>query len=152
MRNRLLGAAVGCALAFGAGGAVAGECSGTISADEALKAEDARYAAQTSGDFAAMDRLFGDDLRYTHSSGKSDGKASYIELQRSKAVVYRRMQRSNVVVRTYGCIAIITGDAHYQVTVNGKDTAAELVFHSIWAKRDGGAQFISWQSTPAPKP
>jgi hypothetical protein len=152
MQNRLLGAAVGCALALGAGGAAAAECSGTISADEALKAEDARSAAQTSGDFAAMERLFGDDLRYTHSSGRSDGKASYIELQRSKSVVYRSMQRSNVTVRTYGCIAIITGEAHYQVTVDGKDITPELVFHSIWAKRDGAAQFISWQSTAAPKP
>src|SRR5690242_9100529 len=52
----LLGAAVGGALALGAGGALATECGGAISADEALKGEDARYAAQTAGDFAAMER------------------------------------------------------------------------------------------------
>jgi hypothetical protein len=152
MQNLLLGAAVGCALALGAGGAAAAECSGTISPDEALKGEDARYAAQTTGDFAAMERLFGDELLYTHSSGKSDSKASYIELQHSKSVIYRSMQRSNVAVRTYGCIAIIAGNAHYEVTVNGKDVTPDLVFHSIWAKRDNGVQFISWQSTAAPKP
>jgi hypothetical protein len=152
LRKLLLGAAVGCVLAFGTGGATAAECSGTISADEALKGEDARYAAQTTGDFAAMQRLFGDDLLYTHSSGKTDNKASYIELQRSESVIYRSMQRSDVTVRTYGCIAIISGNAHYQVTVGGKDITPELVFHSIWAKRDGGVQFVSWQSTAAPKP
>jgi Domain of unknown function (DUF4440) len=152
MRKLLLGAAVGCVLALGTGGATAAECSGTISADEALKGEDARYAAQTTGDFAAMQRLFGDDLLYTHSSGKTDNKASYIELQRSESVIYRSMQRSDVTVRTYGCIAIISGNAHYQVTVGGKDITPELVFHSIWAKRDGGVQFVSWQSTAAPKP
>ena len=137
---------------LGAAGATAAECNGTISADEALKAEDARDAAQTAPDFAAMERLFGDELLYTHSSGKSDGKASYIELQRSKSVIYRSMQRSNVTVRTFGCVAIITGNAHYQVTVNGKDITPELVFHSIWVKRNGSLQFISWQSTAAPKP
>jgi hypothetical protein len=152
MRKLLLGAAVGCVLVLGTGGAQAAECSGTISTDEALKGEDARYTAQTTGDFAAMQRLFGDDLVYTHSTGKTDSKASYIELQRSQSVVYRRMERSNVTVRTYGCIAIITGSAHYQVTAGGKDLTPELVFHSIWAKRDGGVQFISWQSTSAPKP
>ena len=99
-----------------------------------------------------MERLFGDDLVYTHSSGRTDSKASYIELQRSKSVVYRRMEHSGTTVRTYSCIAIITGHAHYQVTADGKDTTPELEFHSIWAKRDGGVQFVSWQSKPAPKP
>jgi hypothetical protein len=37
------------------GAAAAEECSGTITADEAMKAETARYAAQTSNDFAAME-------------------------------------------------------------------------------------------------
>ena len=152
MRKLLLGAAAGGALALGAGGAFAAECGGTISADEALKGEDARYAAQTAGDFAAMERLFGDELLYTHSSGKSDSKASYIELQRSKSVVYRSMQRSDVNVRTYGCVAIITGSGHYEVTVNGKDSTVDLLFHSVWVKRNGGVQFVSWESTLAPKP
>ena len=152
MRRLLLSAAAGGALALGAGGALAAECGGTISADEALRGEDARYAAQTSGDFAAMERLFGDELLYTHSSGKSDSKASYIELQRSKSVVYRSMQRSDVNVRTYGCVAIITGSGHYGVTVNGKDSTVDLLFHSVWVKRDGGVQFVSWESTLAPKP
>jgi hypothetical protein len=111
-----------------------------------------RKHGRRADDFAAMELLFGDDLLYTHSSGKTDNKACYIELQRSKAVIYRSMQRSDVTVRTHGCIAIITGNAHYQVTAGGKDITPELVFHSIWAKRDGGVQFISWQSTAAPKP
>jgi len=152
MRKLLLGAAVSGALALGAGGAFAAECGGAISADEALKGEDARYAAQTAGDFAAMERLFGDELLYTHSSGKSDSKASYIELQRSKSVVYRSMQRSNVNVRTYGCVAIITGSGHYEVTVNGKDSTVDLLFHSVWVKRNDGVRFVSWESTLAPKP
>ena len=37
------------------GAAAAEECSGTITADEAMKAETARYAAQTSNDLAAME-------------------------------------------------------------------------------------------------
>ncbi len=37
-----------------AGAVAAEECSGTITAEEAMKAEMARYAAQTANDFAAM--------------------------------------------------------------------------------------------------
>ena len=151
MMKLFLAALIGCAtLALGPGRAAAADCGAAITADEALKAEDARYAAQTSGDFAAMDKLFGDELVYIHSTGHVDGKASYIEAQRSKAVVYRAMARSNATVRVYGCVAIITANGHFAVTVGGKDREVDLLFHSIWAKRDAGLQFVSWESTTAP--
>ena len=51
---------------------------------------------------------------------------------------------------TYGCIAIISGHANYDVTVKGKDIAVELRFHAIWAKRNGAVQFVSWQATRVP--
>jgi hypothetical protein len=136
--------------AVAAGTASAEECSGAISAEDALRAEDARYAAQTSNDFAAMEALFGADLVYVHSSAAVDDKASYIETMRSGNVKYRVMQRSNVKVRTYGCIAIITGNADFDVTVKGKDLSVPLRFHTVYAKRPGGVQFVSWQATRVP--
>ena len=66
-----------------AGTASAEDCSGTITAEEAMKAEAARYAAQTANDFAAMEKLFGNDLTYNHSSAATDDKAKYIEAMRS---------------------------------------------------------------------
>ena len=78
-------------LTLGAAGTAASEeCSGTITADEAMKAELARYAAQTTNDFAVMEKLFGDDLTYNHSSAASDEKAKYIDAMRSGRTKYRR--------------------------------------------------------------
>jgi hypothetical protein len=134
-----------------AGGAAAQECSGAITADEAMKAELARYAAQTSNDFAAMDRLFGSDLTYNHSSAATDNKATYIDAMRSGRSKYRKMTpNSDVTTRTYGCIAIITGTAVYEVTSAGQDRSVPLRFTAIWAKRAAGPQFVSWQSTGIP--
>lgn len=150
--NRLKGLLAGYAvLGMIAGGtAVAEECRGLATADEAQAAEDARYAAQTGDDFDAMEQLYGDDLVYIHSSAAVDNKATYIESMRSGNVKYRNMQRSDVTVRTYGCVAIISGLANFDVTVKGKDLSVELRFHSIWVKRDPGLQFISWESTRIP--
>jgi hypothetical protein len=133
-----------------AGGASAAQCEGPITENEALKAEDARYAAQTGNDFAAMAQLFAYDPVYVHSSGTVDSKDSYIERQRSNALRYRAMRRSDVKVRVYGCVAIITGAGNFDVTVIGKDSAVSLLFHSIWVKTDSGVRFVSWESTPAP--
>ena len=132
--------------------AAAEECSGTISAEEALRAEHARHAAQTANDFAAMDKLFGDDLTYNHSSGATDGKASYIEAMRSGKTRYRKMTpNADVKTRTYGCLAVITGTAVYEVTSGGEDRTVPLRFTAVWAKRSSGPQFVSWQSTGIPK-
>lgn len=124
-----------------------GDCSGTITAAEALQAEEARYAAQMKSDVAALERLFGDDLVYIHSSTVEDTKASFIESIRSGAVKYRNMTRGDVKVRTYGCIAMITGRGTFDVTARGQDMTLELLFHAIWAKRAAGVQFVSWQAT-----
>jgi len=135
-----------------AGAAAAQECSGTITADEAMKAETARYAAQTSNDFAAMEKLFGNDLTYNHSSAASDDKAKYIDAMRSGRTKYRTMKpNGDLKTRTYGCIAIITGTAVYEVTAGGQDRSVPLRFTAIWAKRPSGVEFVSWQSTGIPQ-
>lgn len=125
-------------------------CGGPVTAQEALAAEDARYAAQTGNDFAAMERLFGEDLVYTHSSSALDNKATYIDSMRSGTVKYRVMDRSDVAVRTYGCVAILTGKADFDVTVKGEDISVALRFHTVWVKRDRGLEFVSWQATRIP--
>jgi len=135
-----------------AGAAAAQECSGTITADEAMKAETSRYAAQTSNDFAAMEKLFGNDLTYNHSSAASDDKAKYIDAMRSGRTKYRTMKpNADLKTRTYGCIAIITGTAVYEVTAGGQDRTVPLRFTAIWAKRASGVEFVSWQSTGIPQ-
>jgi hypothetical protein len=127
------------------------ELTDPIASDEAQEAEDARYAAQTRGDFAAMERLYGDELVYVHSSGDLDDKAGFIEAQRSRTVVYRTMQRSDVKVRVYGPVAILTGRGKFDVTVKGEERTVNILFHSIWVKRGGKVQFISWHAAAAPK-
>src|SRR5713101_9272429 len=127
------------------------ECSGSITAEEALRAEDARYAAQIANDFAAMERMFGDDLVYIRSiDGAAADKRAYIESMRSGNVKYRAMKRSDAKVRTYGCLAIITGFFELEATVRGADLSEQVRFHSLWAKRGQSVQFVSWQATRVP--
>lgn len=140
----------GVLLGAGARAGLAEDCGGAVTADEALAAEDARYAAQTGNDFEALQKLIGNDLVYIHSSSVVDDKDSYLASMKTGTVRYRVMRRSDVKVRTYGCIAILTGLGNFDVTVKGQDLAVELRFHSLWAKRGRGLEFISWQATRTP--
>jgi hypothetical protein len=129
--------------------AAGGACS-PISREEALKAEDARYAAQMGDDYVAMDKLFSPELVYIHTSSVLDSKVSYIESMHSGAVKYKAMRRSDVTVRNFGCIAIINGIGDYDVRVKDKDMNVVLRFTSIWQKTNDTLQFVSWQSTRIP--
>jgi hypothetical protein len=62
------------------------------------------------------------------------------------------MKPSDVKVRVFGCLAIITGRGDYEVTQNGQDSSPHLLFTAVWAKRGPNVQFVSWESTPIPKP
>ena len=62
----------------------------------------------------------------------------------------RAMRRSDVWVRTYGCLAMIIGLFELDLTVRGGDLSEQARFHSVWAKRGQGVQFVSWQSTRVP--
>ena len=132
------------------GPAAAQSCTGTITEEETTAAEDARYAAQTANNFDTMQKLFGEDLVYIHSSAVVDNKTTYIESMSSGTVKYRIMRRSDVKVRTFGCLAMLTGNADFDVTVKGQELSVQLRFTSTWAKRDGGLQFVSWQATRVP--
>ena len=152
MMRPLLRLLFGCLIlgVVASGTATAEECAGAITAEEALRAEDARYAAQIANDFVAMERMFGPELVFVHSTAAVNDKAIYIESMRSGTVKYRAMRRSDVKVRTYGCLATITGIAEIDVTSKGEDVSLQQRFHSMWVKRGEGVQFISWQATRIP--
>jgi hypothetical protein len=125
-------------------------CSGSVTPEEVWRVEQARYAAQTGGDFAALERMIGDDLVYIHSSSNVDTKASFIESQRSGTVKYRSMKPLEIQVRAYGSIGIVSGRLDVEVNVRGQDNTLRLLFHSVWAQRAAGLQFVSWQATRLP--
>ena len=127
------------------------DSDGAVTVADALQAEDARYEAQIDCDFDALDRLLGKDLVYFHSSTLQDTKASFIESLRSEKVSYHSMERSNTKVRIFGNVAIITGKGVFEVTARGRDKTLNLLFHSVWVKRDSGLQFVSWQATLLPE-
>ena len=153
MTRLLPGLILSCLILVGvaSGTALAEEFSDTITAEEALRAEDARYVAQIANDVPAIERMFGEDLVYIRSvDGAAANKRALVESMRSGTVKYLAMRRSDVNVRTYGCLAVITGFFELELTVNGQPLAEQIRFHSLWAKRGQGTQFVSWQSTRVP--
>lgn len=110
-------------------------------------ADAARIKAFVAADIAALQTLLADDLTYTHSNGKLDGKTQVIEALQSGVTKYRSFVPSDVQVRVYGTAAVLNGLAAVQVTTNGQTSDLSLRFTSVYVQRDGRWQFAAWQST-----
>jgi hypothetical protein len=127
-----------------------GNCDGIITSDEALSAEDARYKALLRTDFPALERMFSDDLYYSHSDGALNTKRVFLDNLKKSPSKYVSFIRHSATVKTYGCTALISGEMTISTNQGaGKEPhGSYLRFTSVWIKRDKKLEFVHWQSTP----
>jgi ketosteroid isomerase-like protein len=117
---------------------------------EILGLEDKRFAAMVARDFAALDKLVHDELLYTHSSGVTDSKPSWLESMKSGKVKYKSASCSERQVRFFGDVALIRGRAAIEVDIGGEPKSLRLLFLNAWTRTPQGWKFAAWQSCPMP--
>jgi len=114
-------------------------------------ADKARVAAMQSGDRAKLDGIFSDELRYAHSNGVVDTKASFIDILsagKTKYVGYD-YEEQTFTFPTPG-IALMTGRANVKAESEGKSMDAVLSFLAVWREEKGQWRFLAWQSCKLP--
>jgi ketosteroid isomerase-like protein len=70
---------------------------------------EAMASATVHKDFAALERLYGDDVTYGHSSGATETRAQMIEGFRRPARIAESMTFSQTNIRVYGDVALVKG-------------------------------------------
>ncbi len=115
---------------------------------EILGLEDKRFGAMIAGDFKGLDAMLHGELLYTHSSGMTDTKSSWLDSMKSGRTKYKSVNCSDRKVRIFGDIALITGRAAIEAEVNGQPRQLKLVFLNAWARTPLGWKFVAWQSCP----
>jgi len=115
--------------------------------DRLIKADLARIQAMIDGDIEQLSALLHDDLSWTHSSGRTDDKASFLALIESGQTDYKSLMTSNskitVSESTYIYSGIIEGDAE----VSGNEKKIRNKFLSAWVESPEGLRMLAWQST-----
>jgi hypothetical protein len=110
-------------------------------------ADDLRVAAMISGDKAKLDAAFSDELRYVHSSGKLDTKASFIEALASGKSKYNAMTYET---RNFREVApgLVLMDGRVRVKLGAKEPFTELYlgFLAVYRMEKGAWKFLAWQS------
>jgi len=103
--------------------------------------------ALTKSDVDALAKLYDDKIIYTHSSGKVDTKASYINAIKSGATRYQSMKRDDIKVAVYGQAAIVSchWDVHILSQGNKIDIAARYLH--VYVQQKDGWKMVAHEST-----
>jgi ketosteroid isomerase-like protein len=118
---------------------------------EILALEDQRFAAMIARDFSALEGMLHGELLYTHSSGVTDTKASWLDSMKSGKTRYRSASCSERKVRILGDVALVNGRAAIEAEINGQPRSLKLFFLNAWARTPQGWKFVAWQSCPMPE-
>lgn len=107
-----------------------------------------RFAAQVSKDFDFLEKIFADDLVYTHSSGKQDNKTTYISSIKEGKSIYDKIVVEELSVRDYGKAAVVNGKVMItQHSTDGKQVLLPLKYTAVYTKNGkNGWQLNTWQS------
>jgi hypothetical protein len=119
-----------------------------VTKEKILELEARRFKAMCDADAKALDEVFHRDLKYTHSSGALDSKASY-----SKGVLdglwdYQVITPREQSVTIVGNAATIHCKLRIDVIVGGEKRTVHSVAMSVWAEDGGRWQCIAVHSTP----
>lgn len=116
--------------------------------EDAVRAADQRRReAMIAGDADALAPLLAADLIWTHSSGRQDGKESFLDRIAAGAADYRQLEVSEDRLSSHGDIVIHHGTLTGRVSVDGQEKALRNRFLSVWKGSGAAMQLLAWQST-----
>ena len=113
--------------------------------------DDARVAAMLKPSKAVLDTVLSDDLRYAHSNGKVDTKASLTASLLggdAKYVSYKYSERSFKFPAPD--VAVMAGRLEVQAVVDGVSMTTGISYLAVWRLEKGQWKFHAWQSCKIP--
>jgi hypothetical protein len=119
----------------------------TGASDVVKAAELARFEAAQQVDLETLGKLLADDLTYTHSTGRLETKAAFLESLKTGKLQFKRIEPADLQVRVFGTTAVINGTAKMSVVNEGQAKDIELRFTDVWVNHAGRWQMVAWQSS-----
>lgn len=115
-----------------------------------LKLEAEWVDALVKADGAALEKLYSDNLTYTHSSGSTDTKAEYITNLKAGKTKYESLMREDVKVRVFGNTALHTSKTHIKLISNGQPSSFAVKMLHVWVKEGSSWRMVAHQTTRLP--
>ena len=107
-----------------------------------------RFEAMQRQDITALDTLLDEDLTYVHTGGELQSKSEFIDLIRSRRLVYESIVPSDLQVHVHGGIAIVTGLSQMRVRSATGASSFGIRFTEAYV-RDASRHWLltAWEAT-----
>ena len=115
--------------------------------EELKKLETDRAAAVVKGDVATLEKQTSDDYSLINLYGQISDKSKMIDTFKSGQIKLTQDNLSDMKVRVYGNIAVITGKADVAGTMAGKEANGQIAFTRVYVKKGGRWQSVAFQQT-----
>lgn len=104
-------------------------------------------------DVEALDRLLADNWLLTHSDGRLQDKADYLDELRTRTRRNQGIGNEDLRLRRYGDAAVVTGTSLQSGVSNGQSWSGKFRFTRVWVKRgDAWVMVASHSSRVEAKP
>ena len=97
----------------------------------------------------ALEQMVAEEVRYCHTTGAVDTKASYLEMVRTGSIDWLEVNPIGMEARIYGDVGIIAGEVHQTITVGGRAEPIDMHIRTIevYVNRDGRWQLTEFQAS-----
>jgi len=99
---------------------------------------------------AALEALVSDQVSYGHSSGKLEGKASFIESLTSGSSDFVKINLTDQSIQLFGKTAIVRNKLFATTNDGGKPGEVKLALILVWQKQQKAWQLIARQAVKLP--
>lgn len=101
-------------------------------------------------DVAGLDKLLAADWVLTHSDGKVQTKADYLDELAKRSRSNQAIGNEDVRLRRYGDTAVVTGTSVQSGVSNGQPWNGRFRFTRVWVQRDGHWMMVASHSSRIP--
>lgn len=117
---------------------------------QVVKAVNKLAELMVNPDKAALEVLVSDQVSYGHSSGKLEGKASFIESLVSGSSDFVKINLTDQSIQLFGKTAIVRNKLFASTNDGGKPGEVKLALILVWQKQQKTWQLIARQAVKLP--
>jgi ketosteroid isomerase-like protein len=133
-------------------GTLCGSAAAQEVADQIKKMETDRAAAVVKGDWAKLEKETSDDYTLININGQMSNKSQMVEGFKSGQNKLTANDLSDMTVRVFDNVAVVTGKMNVKGTMGGKDVTGQGMFTRVYVKKGGHWQAVALQQTRLSNP